>query len=101
MPEIDTDNSQPQHVCTERERLVKIDMTLNHLSNQFHDFSVTLFGNGKPGVKTDVDRLKVAHEQERNIRERQNNWRDKVTATIAGGVLLSLAAQVFNFFHKG
>lgn len=62
------------------ERLARIDQTTTYIAEHIERLDHTIFGNGSPGLRVDVDRLKQRAEG-------LSWWKQTVVAAIVAGVV--------------
>lgn len=72
---------------TKEDLILKCIESLNDKMDRFHD---RLFGNGEPGLITEVDRLKQSHK-------RQNERHSKLSWALITTIISAVVAYVFSW----
>jgi hypothetical protein len=83
------DEKMNEFVATMRECVVEFKKTNEHLRELVYEHHRTLYGNGTPGLKTEVDRLVQTDKRRR--------W---VTGTALGAAATALAEAVRQHFAR-
>ena len=71
---------------------------LGAITDDVADIKAAVFGNGKPGLKTDVDRVKIAQANCMEERKIRRNLRDKVMAALVIAIVVNISAQLWAAF---